>query len=72
MGTREVTTGLRAMSLVLLVTEHATFADDDPALWMHADDGRIALAIRDLADSAVCDAMYEGMESLVPVGGHPD
>jgi hypothetical protein len=63
-------TGLHAMDLLIVVAEHAAFADDDPALWMQlADDGRIALVIRDLADPVVCDAMYEGIKSLVPVRG---
>ena len=61
---------VEAMDLVLLIAEHAEFPDDDAALWMQfANDGLIALMIRDLADPAVCSAMYEGMEPLAPIRG---
>lgn len=61
---------VEAMDLVLVIAEHAEFPDEDAALWMQlANDGLIALMIRDLADPAVCNAMYEGMEPLVPVRG---
>lgn len=61
---------VEAMDLVLVVAEHAEFRDDDAALWMQlANDGLIALMVRDLADPPVCDAMYEGMEPLVPIRG---